>query len=117
MYFKQETGKIGEDLACRYLENLGYTINERNFMCRQGEIDIIAKYKDEKVFIEVKTRKNRKYGDPIEAVTQTKQKHMKRAVEYYLYKNGIKNEYIRFDVIEVYLSKNSYKINHVKQIM
>ena len=117
MYFKQETGKTGEDLACKYLENLGYKIIKRNFMCRQGEIDIIAQDKDEKVFIEVKTRTSVKYGNPIDAVTKIKQKHMKKATEYYLYKNRIKNEYIRLDVVEVYLYKYTYKINHVKQII
>ena len=74
-------------------------------------------WKNEKVFIEVKTRTNLNYGYPIEAVTQVKQKHIEKATQYYLYKNFIKNEYVRIDVIEVYLYKNKYKINHIKQII
>ena len=117
MYFKKERGKLGEDLACRYLEELGYKIIKRNFMCKQGEIDIIAQDKAEKVFIEVKTRTNKKYGYPGEAVTTIKQKHIKKATEYYLYKHNIKDEYIRIDVIEVFLYRDKYKVNHIKQIM
>ena len=117
MSYKKQTGKIGEDLACIYLENKGYKIIERNFLCRQGEIDIIAQDKNEKVFIEVKTRTNTNYGYPVDAVTNKKQKHMVKATEYYIYKNFIKDEYIRLDVIEVYLYEGTYKINHIKQIM
>ena len=117
MSYKRKTGKIGEDLACNYLQNNGYKVLERNFLCRQGEIDIIAQDKSEKVFIEVKTRTNKKYGEPADSVTNEKQKHIIKATKYYLYKNFIKNEYIRLDIIEVYLYKNYYRINHIKQIM
>ena len=116
-YNKKVLGKIGEDLACMYLENINYTIVYRNFRCKQGEIDIIARDNNELVFIEVKTRTNKRYGKPVEAVTNVKQKHIKIATEYYLYKKHIKNEYIRLDVIEVYIDERHYKINHIKQIM
>lgn len=112
-----EIGVLGEKLASKYLQEIGYKIIDRNFICKQGEIDIIAQDKNEKVFIEVKTRTNLNYGYPIEAVTQVKQKHIEKATQYYLYKNFIKNEYVRIDVIEVYLYKNKYKINHIKQII
>ena len=56
MNAKQQLGRIGENLASEYLEKQGYLILERNFACRQGEIDIIAREKDEIVFVEVKTR-------------------------------------------------------------
>ena len=59
---KKELGKAGEDVSCIYLEQIGYRIIERNFTCRQGEIDIVAKDKDEYVFIEVKTRSNFNFG-------------------------------------------------------
>ena len=58
MNAKQQLGKIGENLASEYLEKQGYLILERNFACRQGEIDIIAKDEKEFVFVEVKTRKS-----------------------------------------------------------
>lgn len=119
MYFRQEIGRWGENLACEYLEKSNYKIIERNFLCRQGEIDIIAKDigKKEIVFIEVKTRCNLKYGNPVEAVNQKKQNHIKQVVRYYIYKKQIQDIAIRIDVIEVYMQKQNYKINHIKQIL
>lgn len=54
---RQELGKEGEDFAADYLQKQGYEIIDRNFECKQGEIDIIAKEKNEYVFIEVKQGK------------------------------------------------------------
>ena len=118
MYFRQEIGKWGENLACQYLQENNYKIVERNFLCRQGEIDIVAKdlTKDELVFIEVKTRSNFKYGNPADAVDKQKQRHMVQAIRYYLYKNQIQDVPIRVDVIEVYIVQ-SCKINHIRQIL
>lgn len=115
MYYKQETGKEGEDIAVEYLKNIGYNVIERNFECRQGEIDIIALDKDEIVFIEVKTRRNKKYGLASEAVNDTKKKHLLKAVEYYLYSRNLQDDFIRLDVIEIYLSKDKVYINHIKK--
>lgn len=117
MYIKQEIGKLGEDLATKYLEQQGYKVIERNFECRQGEIDIIAIDKNELVFIEVKTRTNLKYGKPVEAVNQNKQKHLTKAVRYYLYSRHLENEFVRIDVMEIYLYNHKYRVNHIKQIM
>ena len=107
-------GNNGENNACEYLEKNNYTIIERNFLCRRGEIDIIAKdnNKEELVFIEVKTRKNYHYGNPIDSVTKTKQRHILLATKYYLYIHKLYNIPIRFDVIEI-LDFHKLKINHV----
>ena len=83
----KEIGKLGEDLATKYLETLGYQIIERNFRCKVGEIDIIAKDKDYLVFIEVKYRKDNKKGIPAEAVNHNKRKKIIKATKYYIYKN------------------------------
>ena len=115
MYYKQETGKEGEDIATEYLESIGYNVIERNFECRQGEIDIIALDKDEIVFIEVKTRRNKKYGLAVEAVNDTKKKHLWKAVQYYLYSRNLQDDFIRLDVMEIYLSKGRVYINHIKK--
>lgn len=113
----QEIGKLGEDLATKYLQKIGYIIIDRNFRCKQGEIDIIAKYKQEIIFIEVKTRTNLNYGKPAEAVTQVKQKHIEKAAKYYIYINNLYHSFIRADIIEVYIKKEKYKINHIKQVL
>ena len=119
MYFRREIGKTGENIACKYLEKNNYKIIEKNFLCRQGEIDIIAidNIKKEIVFIEVKTRTNTKYGMPIDAVDKNKQKHIKQTIKYYNYKNNIKNIPIRIDIIEIYMQKEKFKINHIKQVI
>ena len=112
----RKLGKAGEDVACIYLEQIGYRIIERNFICKQGEIDIIAKDKDEYVFIEVKTRSNLNYGRPKEAVDELKQKHICKSTRFYLYFHNLNNAFVRFDVIEVYFFNNRYKLKHLKQV-
>lgn len=118
MYFKQITGKHGENFACDYLKNQNYTIIERNFSCYQGEIDIVAKdiSKNELVFIEVKTRTSFKYGLPIDAVDKNKQKHLFKACQYYLFKYNLHHIFVRIDVIEIYIKNGFPFIHHVKQI-
>ena len=86
MYERHELRQAEEEEnATKYLEKQGYQIIQRNFSCKQGEIDIIAKDKNEYVFIEVKTRQNTHYGMPCEAVHSRKQKkHIWNATKYYL---------------------------------
>lgn len=115
MYYKQETGRSGEEIASKYLEREGYKILDRNFNCHQGEIDIIAKDKNEIVFIEVKTRTNKKYGFASEAVNENKQKHLLSAIKYYIYIKKYEKCFIRIDVIEVYMKNGKVNINHIKQ--
>ncbi len=110
-----ELGKIGEDIAANYLTRLGYKVIERNFECKQGEIDIIALHKKELVFIEVKTRTNTFYGEASEAVNKFKIKHLLNSIKYYIYKRNLQDEYIRIDIIEVYINGENIKINHIKQ--
>lgn len=69
------------------------------------------------MFIEVKTRTSISYGKPVEAVDTNKQKHLIKTVEYYLYSRNLENEFIRIDVIEIYLYKNKYRVNHIKQVI
>ena len=112
---RKNTGNIGEDIATRYLERLGYRILERNFRCKLGEIDIIAQDKNEIVFIEVKTRKILSYGDPADSVNEPKQKHIYKAAEYYLLINNKLDNFTRIDVMEVYIEDMGHKINHIKK--
>lgn len=119
MYSKREIGNKGENLACRYLIKSKYKIVERNFRCRQGEIDVIA-YDNESmelVFFEVKTRTNFYYGLPSEAVNMQKKRHIMNSIKYYLYCNKIEDIFIRIDVIEIVFYKGCYKLNHLKNIM
>lgn len=115
-FHNKEIGKYGENIACKYLEKNGYNILCRNFNTNNSEIDIIAKDKDEIVFIEVKSRTSKQYGAPIESVNEFKKKHIISAAKYYIYKNSLENKNIRFDIIEVYINEKENLINHIKNV-
>lgn len=115
MYVSHELGRIGENIIADYITKLGYKVVERNFECNQGEIDIIAKDKEELVFIEVKTRTDISYGEASKAVTNTKKRHLINSIKYYIYKQKLENQPIRIDVAEVYINKGKVKINYIKQ--
>ena len=119
MYSKKYIGELGETLACNYLEKENYKIIERNFSCAKGEIDIIAydSKTNEIVFFEVKTRSNFNYGVPAESINKIKKMHIKRSIEYYLYKKSLLDSNIRVDAIEIVIHKNEYKLNHLKGIL
>ena len=117
MYKRHIVGEIGEKIANKYLVENGYQIIKKNFRCKQGEIDIIAKDKNEIVFVEVKTRTNEKYGRASEAVNKIKKIHMKKSAAIFLKENNFSRFTIRFDVIEVYMINGKCKINHIKQII
>ncbi len=85
-----------------FLEQAGYQILERNFSCRQGEIDLIAREGTYLVFIEVKYRRNLGSGSPLEAVNPAKQEKIRRTALYYLYCRGYDEDTpCRFDVVAV----------------
>jgi len=79
-----EVGATGERLAVDYLKGLGYVILQRNFRCRQGEIDIIARQDDCLVFVEVRTKKGREFGTPEESITSSKKERLIALAEAYL---------------------------------
>lgn len=115
MYERHEIGINGEDAATDYLKRLGYKIYCRNFRSYFGEIDIIAIDKNEIVFVEVKTRTQKKYGTPAEAVDINKKHHIYKTAEYFVLLNELENSFMRFDVIEIYIYKdNDIKITHIK---
>lgn len=110
-----DTGLLGEQLASRYLRRKGFKILEKNFSTRIGEIDIIAMRQNLLVFCEVKTRLNKEFGEPFEAVTLYKQNRLRRLAEYYLLKHQKYFEEIRFDVISILLEEGDLmKIEHIE---
>jgi putative endonuclease len=111
MYNKNK-GFEYEKIAEEYLLHKGYKILEVNFSSKFGEIDIIAQKDDKLHFIEVKGRKNTKYGYPREAVTFTKQKKLRSAAKYYFMLKGKDDYPCQFDVIEIVLENR--ELNHIK---
>ena len=73
-----EIGRKYEEKAAELLEKQGYFILERNYRCKQGEIDLIGKEGEYLCFIEVKYRSGLSYGSPLEAVTKAKQRKISR---------------------------------------
>lgn len=110
----REFGNKGEDIACEYLIKNGYEILERNkHFSKFCEIDIIAKFKNKVVFVEVKTRKSDAFGTPMEAITKTKYNNIKIGVLSYVQENKIKNYQI--DAIGITLQP-TLKIQHLKNV-
>ena len=97
---QREVGTRQESRAAEYLESLGYHILVRNFRCRFGEIDLIAKQDDTYIFIEVKYRTGRTAGDPTSAVDGKKQKKISKTADYYRMLHQIPMDVpCRFDVV------------------
>ena len=109
-------GRWGEALTAELLKKNGYKIVAVNYKTRFGEIDIIAESKRFIVFVEVKLRKNDKFGSASEFVTPAKQKKLRMTAEIWLSVNETKKD-VRFDVAEVYapdgISEN-YTINIIE---
>ena len=114
---KKLLGAFGEDAACRYLRRHGYRIEGRNFNCRFGEIDIIARDRKYIVFAEVKLRRDDAHGAAAEFVTPPKQRRVLAAAQLWLQRNPTDLQ-PRFDVIEVYapdgLETKKPQINHLE---
>lgn len=107
-------GAYGEELAAQLAENKGLIILQRNFLCRQGEIDLIARDGATLVFIEVKTRKSMRFGYPEEAVDYRKQQKIRSVAGYYVTSVLRQNLPCRFDVYALSLDgenqMDSYRI-------
>ena len=97
-------GAHGEDLAAQFLTAAGMTIEARNWRCRYGELDIVARAGESIVFVEVKTRTGTGFGRPAEAVTATKQARIRRLAALWLAERAGPWVPVRFDVVEVVLA-------------
>ena len=96
-------GNRGEETAATYLEQKGYTILERQYRTPVGEIDLIARDGKTMVFIEVKTRRSARYGQPAAAVGWEKQRRIIRAAMWFMMNKGQgEASPCRFDVVEVF---------------
>jgi len=97
-----DQGRIGEEIAEKYLRQQGYQIIEKNFHSQQGEIDLIAADGEVLVFVEVKNYSFRSLGSPLGAVRRSKCDSIIHAARTYLYRKGIKERFCRFDVVTIY---------------
>ncbi len=112
---KRATGTDLESLACRYLEDNGAIVTERNYRCRQGEIDIIARDGRYLCFIEVKYRQNDRYGDAQDAVNNRKQQKICKVSQFYLYSKYKSFDLpVRYDVIAISQKDDIYVFKWIK---
>jgi putative endonuclease len=101
-------------VAVRYLKKKGYRIVERNYLCKMGEMDIIAKEKETWVFIEVKTRTSTTFGPPQLAVNPTKQMQLSKVALYFLKEKRLEDVRARFDVVAILLRPKGEEIELIR---
>ncbi len=114
---RKRIGDQGEEIAANFLIARGYRIVERNFRCKGGEVDIVAREAGSGclVFVEVKTRRDLSYGVPQLAVNSFKQRQISKAALTWLSKNRLHDQLARFDVIAILLDGNALpKVEHIK---
>jgi putative endonuclease len=108
----QQFGKLGEDIAVKYLERKGYKVLSRNYRFGKVELDIICEYHREVIFVEVKTRTSDAMAYPERAVGKTKQRNIRLAAEYFVEENQITLP-ARFDIIAV-VKGDKFEIEHIE---
>jgi len=105
-----EFGKWGEEIACKFLENKGYRIVQRNYRHRKGEIDLICIDGETQVFVEVRTRNNEQFAETEESISRYKEELLIDTASHYLESKNIELD-ARFDVIIV-IGKSNPEIRH-----
>ena len=111
-----ELGKWGEDAAAKYLQQKGLTILERDWQSGHRDIDIIAQDGDTIVFVEVKTRRNRQFTDPEQAVDYRKRRNLLYAMNHYVKFKRLDQE-LRFDILTVVgTGEGEPEIEHIEDI-
>jgi len=109
-------GKLGEDIAVKYLRKNGYQIIERNFRNKLGEIDIIAREGDVISFIEVKSRGSEQFGSGLEAIDKRKMRKLSQVALTYIKLHSLEDVMCRFDVLalsdsKIDLIKNAFELD------
>lgn len=111
-------GNWGESVAAHHLEAKGYVIVARNWRCRYGEIDLVARAGEEWVFVEVKTRRGQGFGSPEEGVTAHKLRKLFELGQHYLVAHDLDDVAWRVDLVAVELDSRGklLRCEHVANI-
>lgn len=117
--YRKKTGHQGEEIAKKFLKQLGYQILQQNYTIRGGEIDIVALDGETVVFVEVKTRSSHDYGLPEESLSYFKLKALQRTAQLYMTMMGFDSRSYRFDLVTVdYTERNDKpEIKHLENII
>lgn len=107
MIAPRDLGVLGERLASRYFERLGYTILERNYRFGHREIDLIVRLGDLVAFVEVKARAGDGYGHPLQAITALKRREVERVARLWQRRHGRPGSFYRFDAVGVMIRRGT----------
>lgn len=112
---RKSLGKAAEMLAALFIKNKGFIVIEKNFRCRMGEIDIIAKHRGFIVIIEVRSAAGNSFHDPLDSITQPKMERLRRLALMWLKLHKCDEPLIRFDVITViFTARAKARIRHIE---
>ncbi len=112
---KRAFGDQLEIFAAKKLTDAGLKIISQNYLCKMGEVDIIARDKGDLVFVEVRYRKSEQYGGSLASVDKRKQHRVSLAANHYLQKHGLTNKVpCRFDVFAVTSMNNHFDYQWIK---
>jgi putative endonuclease len=106
-------GQQGEALAAAYLQQQGYQVQQQNYRCRYGEIDIIAWDQGTLVFVEVKTKSHLRFGAPQSMVDRRKQQQLTRVAMAYVQQRALRNTPVRFDVVAIVYEDGRPAVTHL----
>lgn len=109
-------GRTGEDAAAAWAVETGWTVLDRNWRCREGELDLVALDGDELVGVEVKTRRSATFGHPAEAVTARKLARVRRLTAQWLASHPVHPASVRVDVIAVHLDGPAARVEHLRDV-
>lgn len=116
MHPKDRLGRDGEDAAADHLRRLGLAIVERNWRCRHGEIDIVARDGRTTVFVEVKTRSTVTYGHPFEAITREKMRRLRRLAGLWMVEHDVRGP-LRIDAVAVHARRGEpMRLEHLQGV-
>jgi putative endonuclease len=115
---KDALGKYGEQLAAEHLEAAGLVLIQRNWRCRDGELDIVARDGDVLVVCEVKARSSTAFGTPAEAVDWRKAARLRRLAAMWLQESSERFESIRFDIVAVLRTPDgTHQVDHLVGVL
>lgn len=112
---RRDVGILGEKLAQNFLKQRGYHILQTNYRCPEGEIDIVTEHRDSLVFIEVRTKKNLKFGSPEESITPAKKAKLRAVASRYLQAHDNLPSSWRIDVVAIELDQRD-RISRIELI-
>lgn len=117
LFYKKELGNLGEKIAKDYLKSKGLKFIESNYKFLKKEIDLIFYDKKNKIiiFVEVKTRKSKVFGEPEDSINRFKQTNIRQAASGFLKNHSEFDEFdIRFDSVSVFMGNEKPEINHTE---